>query len=390
MAEPVVSLHDVLDAFGKFDQGQNDYGPMADNRYELVDTFYANIPDGMNLLEASDDLPCVCGCNTHIDIVDSIVRRPFENVKDFFNYILEKEYVSKEDPDFQIGIADALFGYSGWKQVNHLENTEFFEYALNNYLLPETIIETVGAGEFSKTLFHRLFYNHFYLGDDYMNRMFTLFDNAGFDYTTPDCPSLMGLAFAMNSPFTMTKLHERGVSIDSDDVCKMVAEKIRMRICVLKNRSDEVTDIDFMVDEKRFWANVYQEIYDSVDHIAFFADFQNNDEMVRQRLITIMESIDPDYEDFTKYDCWSNRLVTLDDRKKMFDIREICEYYYSAIMHLKTLGFNMAKLVESDNIYGCKKLMPMTLADIYLRGSKPIEQLYPDLHALFLDVIAHE
>jgi hypothetical protein len=319
-----------------------------------------------------------------------MVRRPLEHAKDFFDYLFEKGYASKEDPLFQRAIYNALFTYSGWTQPNHLPNTEFFEYALNNYLLPETINEIDVSEIDSQTLFHRLLYNHFYMGDDYMNRMFTLFDNVGFDYSTPGCPSLMTPAFAQNSPFIMTKLHERGVSIDSDDVCKKVAEKIRRRICALKHKTDDMSNIPSLVETKEFWSNVYQVIYDSADHIAFFADFQKTDEEVREHLLEIMEAIDPDYEDFTKYDCFSNRLATLDDRKSMFDNREDIEYYYEAFSHLKMLGFNTAILVESDDIYGAKNLLPMTLLDIYLRGSKQIEQIYPDLHALFLAALVHD
>jgi hypothetical protein len=390
MAEPQVTLHDILDAYGVFNSIQRAYGPMAENRHEMIIAFYENLPPGTDLLEAYVDLQCVCGCNTRVDIVDSIVRRPLEHAKDFFDYIIGAGYIEKEDPLFQREIYNAVFGYSGWTQQNHLENTEFFEYALNNYLLPETIIEIDVSEIDSQTLFHRLLYSHVYFGEDYMNRMFTLFDNVGFDYTTPGCPSLMTPAFAQNSPFIMTKLHERGVSIDSDDVCKKVAEKIRRPICALKHKTDEISNIQSFVETKEFWSNVYQVIYDSADHIAFFADFQKTDEEVRERLLEIMEAINPDYEDFTKYDCFSNRLATLDYRKSMFDNREDIEYYYEAFSHLKMLGFNTATLVESDDIYGTKNLLPMTLLDIYLRGSKQIEQIYPDLHALFLGALAHD
>lgn len=388
MAE-VITVDDILNAYGaySYNNGIISYGQISENRHQLIDMFRLQL-NHETILDISEDPDCICGCKTIIVLIHELIRRPLEYPIDFFNYILEKEYERKEDENFQNKMFKLLCNkYFFMIEENNGENSDFFEYALNHYLLPETIRMHDVHEEYSTTLFHKLFFAGHYMGDEYMDRMFTLFDNAGFDYNVIGCASLMGLSFMQNIPYIMRKLHERGLSVQTEIVANKIAKKIRLDMCIMKTASEQTYQYHNVkhIQTVDLWNAVHRIIYDNHEHILFFADLQKCNEEVEERLLLIMNEVDPHFDQYTSMDEYTGAYSKY-SREFSFPTSTQLQLYYSTFQCLKELGYDMNTLIEANDLYGVNMLMPMTPLDIYLRGSKHFELLHHDLHEMFVDI----
>lgn len=383
--DQVINAEDLLNAYGPYNNDTISYGPMSENRYELIDIIYSQVNQG-SILNIIEDVRIKI-------LIDELIMRPLEYPMEFFNYILEKEYVRKEDPNFQNKMLKLLCNkYYCSRQENNVENCDFFEYSLNHYLLSETIrMHNVVHETNSTTLFHKLLFPDYYLGDEYMDRMFTLFDNAGFDYNVEGCVSLMGISFMQNLPYVMRKLYERGVSVQTEIIGKKIAKTIRSDMCYIKRATEQSHQYltSNHIQTVEFWNAVHQKIYDNVEHILFFADLQKCDEEVEEKLLLIMNEIDPHFDEYTSIDEYIS-VYSKYSREFSFPTSAKIRLYSSSFQCLKDLGYNMHTLIEADDVYSMNVLMPMTALDMYLRGSKYIELLHRDLHDMFVEILTPE
>lgn len=208
-----VKIMDVLDAYGKiiWVDYKRTYGPMSPDRHSIIDAFFAS---GGSFYYSSNSSTCDCGCNSIKNLSELMSRRPVSHIKDFYDYLFEKNYVDIHSEKFQMEIFNTLCEFCFFDVSDFSEEQSYFEYALMNLILPEYIVKFVRYDKDSKgTLFHKLYY-YYVMPRNFMERMFAIFDVAGFDYTTPGCcNSLLDLAVSMKDAYSIGQLLKRGASL---------------------------------------------------------------------------------------------------------------------------------------------------------------------------------
>jgi hypothetical protein len=383
-----VKMMDVLNAFGEaiVVDYKRVYTPMSNDRHAIVDAFFAS---GGDFYTSTHTSTCMCGCKETTYFSQSMSYRPVTHVKDFYDYLFAKNYVNKTDIEFQEEIFDTLRGY-GFYDLQGLEKDgTYFEYALNNLMLPEYIIKLIDYGEDGKdSLFHRLF-NYALLPPEFMERMFAIFDASGFDYKTPGCKSLMARAISSNHIYAIGELLSRGLTLDSADVESAVVRMLRRTVCVLRDECDEVERFESDV----FWKTVYATIYTNPLYIRLFAG-EPDDEKVKTNMIDLMKLIDPDYESLaaprsTMYDSYKNNLKEKYTRDRLFANADLWADCLNTLRFIIAHGFIKDKKIVAleDDMYGAKPIAARTMIDLYRRGSRVIEVLYPELHAEFMSAL---
>ena len=414
--EQSISVQSVLNAFG-VREGFHEWTPLARNRFGLLETYWTQCfaTDICPYSHIHPPKSCFCGCpGSRLNMLDSIALRPVSHVRDFYNYLLiEGELVIKDDPKFQQAVADSLFKnrryFTPLKDTLYVDPTNGKEYRdsflwiLENVLLPTTLRDArftddgESEGEDTYTLFHCLFELDSVLyypePEKYTRRMIVAFFRAGFDFTTPGCPSLMTAAIRSSNSDLLTALDFFDVPFAADSGDALLY-RIRLTVgelCGMAHSTlddfDKTTDRGRILhNEKLLWAAVANTVYHSAPLIRAFADKEEDDESRKLRLTGLLTAIHPRYSKYTSVEesYYARHYlkdgvdrILLPSAKRIDDLMTLLEA-------LRVAGFDFSAKHSWKPFYGETAPEPLTPRNFYNEYSRVVEVLDPALDAKIL------
>jgi hypothetical protein len=313
--------------------------------------------------------------------------------------MLLKGYIIKYDDEFQQMIIGEIskFHYSD-------DAVEKYLYCCKEYLLPDKInkylsVETYDTKEiFSYSLLCKIINTGSELSEEDINRIFDFFDSISFVYTNPLYTHLMYFAMSSMNLSCIKKLVERGLTFDSPIIIELLFDKMRTHIISMQtqtefnfNRKNSLSDDAYVSNDDRINCEFYKLILQEkrADLLTeFFTDYESDDETYdetedKARSVIIMEKIDEIIQPFgIKQSYFTNRFDSNSCRMHHFIKRssliEFIELYKLLAMSKFDFGQKFTKLEDPTDKY--MQLEPMTLYDVYMHGSFPIQVLYLDLH----------
>lgn len=410
MSSSLISHQSVLVAFGdRIDF--HEWTPLAPNRFGLLEAYWTQC-FGTGICPFSHIHPpksCFCGCpGSRLNLLDSIAMRPVSHVRDFYDHLLTEEMVAKDDPKFQQAVAQSLFTnrryFTPLKDTLYVDPTNGKEYPdsflwiLENVLLPTTIRDARFVEEDDEekpvtyTLFHCLFELDSVLyypeHEKYTRRMVVAFFRAGFDFTTPGCPSLMTAAIRSSNSDLLTALDFFDVPFAADSGDALLY-RIRLTVgelCGMANSTiddyDKTTDRGRILhNEKLLWAAVANAVYHSAPLIRAFADKEEDDETRKLRLTGLLTAIHPRYSKYTSVEesYYARHYlkdgvdrILLPSAKPLDDLMILLEA-------LRVAGFDFSAKYSWKPFYGETAPEPLTPRRFYNEYSRVVEVLDPAL-----------
>lgn len=414
------SLQSVLDAFG-IRESVHEWTPLAPNRFELLETYWtqcviAGICPYSHIHPAKS---CFCGCSgSPFNLLDRIALRPVSHVRDFYNYLLTDDMVPKDEPELQKAVAQSLFTNRRYftplsepfvDPSNGKDYRDSFLWVLENVLLPTTLRDSRfsemvsddeaegGKISVSFTLFHCLFdldSVHYYPEPEkYTRRMNVAFFNAGFDFTTLGCPSLMTAAIRASNSYLVRALDFFDVPFAADSG-EALLQRIRLAVgelCGMAHHTldsfDKTTERGHILhNEKLLWASVANTVYHSAPLIRAFADKEEDDETRKLRLTGLLTAIHPRYGKYTSVEeSWyaPHYLKEGVDRILLPSEKET-DKLMTLFDVLRVAGFDFSSKHTWTPFYGETAPGPMTPRNFYKYYGRVVEVLNPELDAEIL------
>ena len=306
-----------------------------------------------------------------------------DNLINAVNYCFSRKFIDKNDNEFQMYVAKILFnmndeevmGLDEYKGtgIYNLNNIEVFTWVCQNILKPETLktFKDVKRDN-TETLFHQLFRSFINIPNDYIDKLFIIFDNAKFDFLTPKTPSLVGYAMRYHNVYLLKELLKRATfDLNSDEIhltCHLI---IRNRIQPLKLHADT-------------YGSFYSYIYKNDDVIRqLFSNF-----MITSKTDLLKNTVNVSYSSYVNTyineyfkehfgDKDYKMILTNSNRAQLVRPSDVLENYLVLFKIIIEKGFDIKK-----------KYNNVTLSQRYLDGSKPIEIHQPALHLKFITLFA--
>ena len=370
-------IFDILDSFGKYDSSTASYTVKQQNRFELIDHLFSI----KNTLHHSEKTTCMCGCIETYDLISAMFRRcclydnqyGFENLQEFLNYCFEKKYIIRTSLFFQQKIINIIGDINHWAGMCSNRDAIVFEWTLLNILTPVSIltlqIQTKDNESIEKeSLFHQLFRAYIEFEIDYKLNMFKFFDSINFNYKNPNHYNLITLAIEKYDIFSIEQLIKRGVEINTIEINNVLEWMITSMTCYLNYKYNNET-----TPKRKIFRLLFDKIYESSLLIHYL--FANNINLEEKKNVILA---------LYKYLLQSNNL-SFENNEELFDDLDNCdifvnnrivksrEYYYDFLNVLKILS-------QNHFIFDTK------VKELYIEGSKPIQELYYDIHTEILSI----
>lgn len=384
--EKISDLMSLISSFSYEDQG---YILQLDpSRYEHVDNFITHVCQHKktvyDYIEVSYCTTCDCGAISNYTFFDSLFKRPLEAIIDIVDYMILKEYIGRSDPEFEKIIIKQITEYK-----YQIEELQKFMYFTKNYINPVTInnyLELDGGCTYYSFL-DRVINTGIFLPDDYVDELFEFFDSIGFEYTKPEYTNLMYFAVDSRNSKCVKKLVERGLSVNLPIIYEHLFERVRIDIISFQtftelnmDRINSYTDKISVPDEDKLKCKFYEYLLKRPDLIKeFFTD--DNDEsrtrIIQKKVIEIIKTFGlKDYHDFIyDFNHNDNRMNKFIREKELADFVNLFQ-----TLDMGSLKFDKVLTQKFNKTDQYLLLKPMTLYELYIHGSFPIQLMYPDLH----------
>ena len=202
-------------------------------KYTLIDDLFQTVNTAKTVNTAN---------TANIDI-SNIFTLQLPSVKDFFDYCFIKKHLIKNDHTFQLIIARYIFSIRFIRQ----NDINMMIYLYKEILTPETLCTNIHSISLynddipsTYSLFHPVLRSNHDISDNELDSIFEIFDNAKFDYLTPNCHiSLLSNPILTWDIYAINKLIERGCTF-TNDCYKSLHYVIRKGLCKLKYDSDQI------------------------------------------------------------------------------------------------------------------------------------------------------
>ena len=283
---------------------------------------------------------------------------------------------------------------------------EKFLHFCKNYLSPETINSYIETEQYDSTgpeytfsLLDRVINICMELSNEFTDKLFELFDSAGFVYTNPQYTHLMYHAIESLNIRCIEKLIERGVIIINHPIIidslfdKMRNQIISFHTCTELNMTRiNIYSKTFMVSTNdKINCEFYKYIIQRPELIKeFFTDNETDDEnrtkIIKKKILDIVNPFElGNIFDFVEnFNCNNNRM-------NHFIREESLSNYIKLYQTLSKYGFNFeqtfTQIMKPTDKY--IQLKPMTLYELYTHGSYPIQVMYPDHHQKLKSLLIH-
>lgn len=422
-----ISHRTVLNAFGSRVH-YHEWTPLTEDRFTLLAAYWIQcITQGISpYAHIHPPKSCFCGCpGSRLNFLDSIAFRPVSHVRDFYQHIIRNNLVNREDPTFQQAVAESLFKnrsvFTPLKEpyvdptADGKEYRDSFLWIIENVLLPTTLrdarfteaedlVEDDDGNEVVtkitvpvQTLFHCLFeldsIRYYPEPEKYTRRMVVAFFKAGFDFTTPGCPSLMTAAIRSSNTDLIRALDYFDVPFAADAGDALLF-RIRLTVGELCGMShsapsefdDLSTTRGLNRHKERFlWSEVANVVYHSPHLLRAFANKDEDTETRKLRLTGILTSLDPHFSKYTSVDnSYSKNYlegvsrILLPSSKQVEDLMKLLEV-------LRIAEFDFSAKYTWTPFYGeIAHSTPMTPRSFYNYYGRVVEALDPALDTAIL------
>jgi hypothetical protein len=243
----IMPLSSVIAYFGEWRMDEF-IAKKHENQFEILDVYFAIMAqhdiDPLTRIEHSS---CECsGCDlvSTSDFVARIASLPPELAEDIFDHCIKKGYFSIDTPEFQQSLAKYFHNTIRWKSI------KIILWYLTRWIIPSTLrdyryIDTRQDANKNFSLFHSVLVpGCSNIADETWDIIFGVFDDANFDYSTPDATnSLMHDAIRCNQLHVIKCLSKRGVKVNQHDVDIAVKTIIVEQITSLYEKMKNLTSI---------------------------------------------------------------------------------------------------------------------------------------------------
>lgn len=318
-------------------------------------------------------------CFNEIDILYRLNPYDFNflNIKNLFadytilnttiQFCLDNNYIKMNDPKFQKFIADSICNLNPYDPFRIDAKTETgllsipdlkVFYFCCRYILTEETIRTY-LTENNETLFHQISKISENLNEEITNKMFIVFDNAKFDYTTPNSRSLLIEFLEKHNNHGIILLLQRvNVNLNNEKTFEAIQNYILCHITPLKHKIDTSSN------------PIYRKVYSSPNLLNSL--FINKDDSVHNEDIIYYLTTTFGYNNY-------NLFKTKEERDKLVKPKDKLKYYYHMIQFLIMKGLNINKRFNGK-----------TLLESYLEGCYPILLFEYDLHMDFYNILNYK
>ena len=323
---------------------------------------------------------------------------------DIIDYMILKEYIDPNDLEFQNMIIKQIT-----EQKYNDNRIDKFIYFCRNYLTPETINGYLLTDQYnpdepiiSYSLLDHAIKSESILSKEVVDELFDLFDSINFVYTDPRYTHLMYNAVDSFDFNCIIKLFERGLTVNHPIIFELLFEKMRTKIITFKTfteinmqRESYFGGFRPLSDCDKIKCEFYKLIFQRPELIIeFFTDSEIDYESDRKQSKIIQAKINDIIKTFGfgtnsdflhSFNCNSERMYNFIQKDKLLD-------YVILYQTLNKCGFDFEKkitqIIKPTDEY--TRLKSMTLYELYIHGSFPIELMYPVEHQELNYVLCHK
>lgn len=325
-----------------------------------------------------------CGVSSQLFFKTLINHLP-QKVTSIMQYAIDKNYFKQND--YQIELVYALtIGMTGDVGMSFQSEFETFIWICRNVLTPETIRTYRFNG---MTLFHISMCGSYVLSNVEMKTLFSVFDNAQFDYIATNIASYIIRKQYVDCD-CIDMLVARGIQLNTPDVFKTIVSIMLEDMCPLK------------IDTGK-----YRKTLDNDNIIAFYHHVYNSDELLCELfpgvcvqsddycILKRVRTIASQFGIVSTYDCdrWESCVSSYFDNAyaRSLVVRSsdiLCTQYITFFTNLIKRGFDLTHVYQDTDFsdFNADSFYPMTLLGLYCFCSRPIAVLNPDVHEAFIEL----
>lgn len=376
------------------------------SRYEIIDSFISFIISINDEDETIYNFQEVKYCSTHengsrsvFTLFDSLFVCPLYAIIDVIDYMILKDYINRNDFKFQKMIIKQISKYK-----YHIEDLNKFLYCCKNYLFPETInsyyeTEQKFTGHiYNYSLLDRVIKTSMSitLSKEYIDELFDFFDSIGFQYTNPKYTHLMYFAVESMNSFIIEKLIDRKLNFNSPLIIEYLVDNMRNQI----NPFQTYTELNmnkifcgsvWVSDKYKLECEFYKYILQIPELILeLYTDNDNKhygkhiELKVRNILKTLkLNDIDDNFARTFRYN--EHKMNNFVKKKYLLNCIQLYETLYR-------FGFDFEQIFSYETKPTNKYigLKPMSLYELYIHGSLPIQIVYPEEHQKLKYILIHK
>jgi len=334
-----------------------------------------------------------------LTLFDSLFNCPLYAIVDVIDYMILQEYINRNDIKFQKMIIKQISKYK-----THIEDLDKFLYCCKNYLIPETInryyeIEKkFNDSIFNYSLLDRVIKTSMSitLSNEYIDELFDYFDSINFEYTNSKYTHLMYFAVESMNSYIIKKLVDRNLKFNNPLIIKYLVDNIRNQI----NQFQTYTELNmnklfcgsvWVPDKDIFESKFYKYILQKPELILeLYTDNDNKNygkhiELKVKNIIKTLglNDIDDNFARTFRYN--EQKMNNFINKKYLLSCIQLYETLYSFGFDFEQVFLYETK--STDKYIGLKS---MTLYELYMHGSLPIQIVYPVEHQRLKYILIHK